>query len=841
MIVRPGACCHFLGRAMVKTERKISGSPKRKIRFFRTEREGWHSAQRTPEKQRRWWSAEARRWYLLLGFSMIVSVLLYPDLAPSPQVYLPGDVADRDVKAVQDFLVENEELTEKSRREAIRALLPVYDFDPTGGNVRERLQSAFETGRSSLSKEASSQNLQEGKNPPQKDGIKPSSAPTGEEPSGFFETLGISPDHGLYELLANTGFDERIEKGLIEQLGGLLNQGVLGNEELLMNHAENGIVQHDITNEKDFVVTDVDRFLDMDSAVQRISSFNHKEWRSLDGQSFRAASELARALLRPNLTFNKRETQLRKDNAYQAVKPFYFKVKKGEMLVREGERITSEHLAKLETQENLLKSKGLGGRAPAMAAFISFLMVSLYLTGLMDPGKSRIHLRDLLFNCLTCLGVFLVVIAGNLVSEEVSRGFGFFTARALLFALPVAGGAMLVSIFHGMRVAGVFSLVMAVLASLAVGGQVEFFLYYFITSLVGGHGVVNCRERGVLIRASLKTAVMGLALSLAVQTVHGSFYSLETIVAGVAAVSGGLLAGVIATGLLPLVEMTFGYTTDIKLLELANLDQVLLKEQMVQAPGTYHHSVIVSNMVEASAKAIGANPLLAKVAAYYHDIGKIKKPLYFIENQIHCENKHEKLAPSMSSLILISHVKDGVEMARKHKLGKEIIDIIQQHHGTSIISYFYEKAKEQAEKKGEKGSFVKEQDFRYPGPKPQTKEAGLVMLADMVEAASRSLVDPTPARIQGVLQKIIKKVFTDGQLDECELTLKDLNEIAKSFSKTLSGIFHHRVDYPETTARTTLGRKAGNGNSDHHPQTDARFKKEGDKGEAGESLKRLGL
>jgi hypothetical protein len=823
-------------------ERKISGSSnKRRTRFFGADREGRHSAQRTPEKQRRWWSVEARRWYILLGFSIIVSVLLYPDFTPSPQVYRPGDVADRDIKALQDFLVENEELTEKSRRQAVKALLPVYDFDPTGGNIRDRVKSAFETGRSALSIEVSSREVEEGEITRDKDNVKPTEDAAVEDPTGFFEKLGISPDPSLYQRLADTGFDARIENALIAQLGGLFKQGVVGNEELLINHAENGIVQHDITNEKDVVVTDVDRFLDMDSAVRLISSFEQEEWRSLDDQSLEVASELTKALLRPNLTFNKRETQLRKDNAYQSVKPFYFKVKKGEMLVREGERITSEHLAKLETQENLLKSKGLCGRAPAMAAFIGFLMISLYLTGLMDPKNSRINLRDLLFNCLTCLGVLLVVIAGNLVSEEVSRGFGFFTATALLFVLPVSGGAMLVSIFHGMRVAGVFSLVMAVLASLAVGGQVEFFVYYFITSLVAGHGVVNCRERGVLIKASLKTAAVGLALSLAVQAIYGAFYSLETVVAGVAAVSGGLLAGVIATGLLPLVEMTFGYTTDIKLLELANLDQALLREQMVQAPGTYHHSVIVSNMVEASAKAVGANPLLAKVAAYYHDIGKIKKPLYFIENQIHCENKHEKLAPSMSSLILISHVKDGVEMAKKHKLGKEIIDIIQQHHGTSIISYFYEKAKEQAQRKGGKTSLVKEQDFRYPGPKPQTKEAGLVMLADMVEAASRSLVDPTPARIQGMLQKIIKKVFSDGQLDECELTLKDLNEIAKSFSKTLSGIFHHRVDYPETTARTTPGRKTSNGNSDNHPQADARFKKEGDTGETGGSLKRLGL
>jgi putative nucleotidyltransferase with HDIG domain len=244
-------------------------------------------------------------------------------------------------------------------------------------------------------------------------------------------------------------------------------------------------------------------------------------------------------------------------------------------------------------------------------------------------------------------------------------------------------------------------------------------------------------------------------------------------------------------------------------------------------------------MVEATAKAIQANPLLAKVSAYYHDIGKIKKPLYFIENQMGGENKHEKLAPSMSSLILISHVKDGVDLAREHKLGREIISIIQQHHGTNLISYFYHKAKERMLSKSGKVTDVKEEDFRYPGPKPQTKEAGLVMLADMVEAASRSLIDPTPARIQGMVQKIINKVFSDGQLDECELTLKDLHEIAKGFNKTLSGIFHQRIEYPEVVAKSA--KKAKNGSADHLPAEDSGTKKPEDKAESAESLKRLGL
>jgi rRNA maturation RNase YbeY len=245
--------------------------------------------------------------------------------------------------------------------------------------------------------------------------------------------------------------------------------------------------------------------------------------------------------------------------------------------------------------------------------------------------------------------------------------------------------------------------------------------------------------------------------------------------------------------------MIFDYTTDITLLELANLDRPILRRLMIEAPGTYHHSVIVGTLVEAAASEIGANPLLARVCGYYHDIGKVNKPLYFIENQ-KGKNKHDKLAPSMSSLILIAHVKDGVEIARKNKLGSMIIDTIKQHHGTSLIKFFYEKAKQ---RKGEDS--VNIDDFRYPGPKPQTREAGLVMLADAVEAASRTLENPTSSRIQGLVQNLINKIFSDGQLDACELTLKDLHNIAKSFNQILSGIYHHRIEYPDQRA-------AANGN-----------------------------
>ncbi|MCD4689220.1 MAG: HDIG domain-containing protein, partial [Desulfuromonadaceae bacterium] len=315
--------------------------------------------------------------------------------------------------------------------------------------------------------------------------------------------------------------------------------------------------------------------------------------------------------------------------------------------------------------------------------------------------------------------------------------------------------------------------------------------------------------------------------------------------------AGGFICALLVTGLVPLAESLFKYTTDIKLLELANMNTPALRELMIQAPGTYHHSIIVGNLAEAAAETISANPLMARVAAYYHDIGKVRKPLYFVENIGAQENRHDKLSPSMSALILMSHVKDGVDAARANKLGEDLVDIIRQHHGTALIKFFYDKAKKLS---GSGAQQVDECDYRYPGPKPQTREAALIMLADAVEAASRTLTDPTPARIQGMVQKIINNIFIDGQLDECELTLKDLHNIAKSFNRILSGIFHHRIDYPEpvhkerekdsskkeTTKKEQSKRKSSDDSTGEPPKEQTDRGNEPKKGST-EDLKRLGM
>ncbi|MFQ5585481.1 MAG: HD family phosphohydrolase, partial [Thermodesulfobacteriota bacterium] len=392
---------------------------------------------------------------------------------------------------------------------------------------------------------------------------------------------------------------------------------------------------------------------------------------------------------------------------------------------------------------------------------------------------------------------------------------------------------MMVRLFLNSETAIVFAIVSSILSGLFLGGNLNIATYFLIGGIVAAMEVRHCIQRSTILKAGIILGIVNTLVVISITILRGELFTQEILFTIPAAFAGGIITAVIVTGLTPMFELAFGYTTNITLLELSRMDHPLLKELALKAPGTYHHSLVIGSLVEAAAESINANPLLARVSAYYHDIGKTKMPLYFIEN-MKGENKHDKLTPSMSSLILINHVKEGGEMALEYRLGDEIRNVIQQHHGTTLIKYFYGKAKEQ-EKPGLPQ--VKEKDFRYPGPKPQTKEAGLVMLADAIEAASKTLPDPSTAKIKGMVQKIINRIFTDGQLDECELTLRDLNAIAKSFNRVLDGIFHQRIDYPEPayiTKEDTVERNA--------PQSPGKTdSNEEDKGDSKNGIRRLGV
>ena len=326
---------------------------------------------------------------------------------------------------------------------------------------------------------------------------------------------------------------------------------------------------------------------------------------------------------------------------------------------------------------------------------------------------------------------------------------------------------------------------------------------FVILAAASSSSALMCRKirsRTKLVSVGLIVAVIVLPTSLGVDYMLGQPFGWAVTKNALWFAGGAAVAGLLMTGVLPFLERIFDIQTDISLLELSDANHPLLKELVQRAPGTYNHSINVASMSEAAAEAIGANGLLCRVAAYFHDVGKLRKPEYFIENQAGGANKHDDLAPTMSTLVIIAHVKDGTEIARKHRLPRRITDLIEQHHGTTLVEYFYRRAEQQMLEKNEnpdQDAALDEGDFRYPGPKPQTPEAAVMMLADTVESASRALRDPAPARIEGLVKTVAKKKMDDGQFDECQITIEQLNSIAESLIKSLNAMYHARVKYPE--------------------------------------------
>ena len=607
----------------------------------------------------------------------------------------------------------------------------------------------------------------------------------------------------IFAGLVERQFSQDIEEKVDQLLKNALDHGIVSTKAWIRQSQGEGLLVRKVGSFEEFVVPAPFPYPDLDEA-RKVIVMQALEAGG-DVREMMVITSLVSQLLQPNLTFNLDETDRRHEEAYASVKPAFIKIARNEMLVREGQRIGRDELIKLNFHHRGGTDRHWIYVFLAIFTFSAVCIgVVVHVTRLHLP-LVRIDLHDYLF--LSILLAFLLVLAraGLWVGDLIGDSHGVISTKTFIYAVPLTAGAMMACIFFGVTVSLIFSLVATLFAGMIFGKDFGMFFYFMIGSFVAAHGVSPCRNRMVPIKAGLLVGLANIILIVLSAFLQDQWVFLKVINNAFFGLSGGVFAGILVTGLCPLAEMFFDYTTDIKLLELATMDQPLLQSLMVEAPGTYHHSIVVGNMVEAAAKSIGANSILAKVAAYYHDIGKTKKPLYFIENQFEVENRHEKLAPSMSSLILISHVKDGIELAKQHHLGKEIINIISQHHGKSFISFFYNKAVEAREKsQSSKASVlppINMDDYRYPGPKPQTKEAGLVMLADVVEAACRSLTEPTPARIQGLVNRLINSIFSDGQLDECELTLKDLHQIAKHFHQILATIHHKRIEYPATNGK----------------------------------------
>lgn len=497
-------------------------------------------------------------------------------------------------------------------------------------------------------------------------------------------------------------------------------------------------------------------------------------------------------LIEPDLEFDPEKTEALRASARRDIPVVMTEVRKGEKIIRQGDEVRATHIQKVRSyQEELYR------RQPPISLVyytigIGLMVILLFLITLFFLERyhrevSRSNSRLLLISMVV---VLILILARGL--HQIFWHLPPGMMESARYISPVIIGSLLLTLLIGVRVAIFFTLILTFQTTLIMGGGADYIMVGVISAMAGVFGLSGARRRIDLLRAGVISSAAGFLAVAALGIAHG-MEPLVFLSQGGGAAAAGILSAFVTLIALGLFETIFRVSSDIGLLELSDLNHPLLRRLMIRAPGTYHHCLMVATLAEGGAEEIGANSLLARIGSYFHDIGKIVKPEYFSENETSDSSRHDALIPSMSSLILITHVKEGVGLARQHKLDRRIVAIIEQHHGTSLISYFYDRAGRSRQLKFN----VLEDDYRYPGPKPQSREAAIVMLADAAEAASVSLERPTPVRLENLIKNIFQERFSDGQLDECNLTLVNLKKIEESFVRLLSARYHTRVKYPE--------------------------------------------
>ncbi len=802
-----------------------------------------------------WSMLDRKRYYLalLLIVSISIGILLSPGLLSQSKTYdnsWLGQITTKDIRSPGDYNIVDLSATETKRQEAERAINPIYDHYTTlGKEIQQRIDLAFDKSQKMLydfiidnlviaeEQEATSKkrHSRTNKKSNAKDtDVDEENAPAPEQiyiqriervkknleiyvakiskdnslkkaltdllvgqHSDFNRTIHAVIPEEDYLLLANYSFADDLRNSLKRMVGDIMSRKIINDKELMERGGSEEITLR-VLDDSGRLPTEYQ--LRDSGSILDYKEINQSLWRyttilsDLGPRQRNLLLKIGGKLVQPTLTFNRDLTQSRRLAAREAVKPMIIPIKKREIIIRDGERFEKRHLMILKGIQREMASVNPIEVMVGYSLFFMVLISTLAIFARNNIRKFNPHMVDFLMMTLLILLFILMVKAVGIIAAALGPVLPNVDSNIFFLGIPVAAGAAMVRIVTNSETATYFAILTSILYSFFSANPFFMGIYALVTSLVAADSVGQCRTRTTLFFAGLRVSLVAMLLIIFMHLYSGRITNLEFLYALIAATASGIATGLVLTGITPLIEFLFGYTTDIKLLELSNLNHPLLKKLIVQAPGTYHHSILVGSLVEAAAESIHANPLLARVAAYYHDIGKIKTPHYFAENQRDGDNPHDTLSPSMSVLILQSHVKEGVELARQYNLGAIITDIIEQHHGTNLIRYFQHKASEMRKE----GANVSddERDFRYPGPKPQTREAGLVMLADATEAATRSLENSSKERIQGMVQKIINMIFRDGQLNECELTLKDLHLIARAFTQILVGLYHNRPSYP---------------------------------------------
>jgi len=728
----------------------------------------------------------------LISISFFLSVFLTSQSHFSAPVYQPGDIARTDIIIPMDSLIEDEAATQARRAEAGAHALPVYRFDPSlQDNQTARLKTAFDQSRALLG-------LNEAENESSGGTRRRSfrTLPTAVKAQlrSTMQSLGIKlPADDLLVFLVREGFSSSLEDQIILLLKDLFSAMIVSDDTLFTKEKGNIHKVNMVTGKVETIPV---------SLISTLTQTRNKFSKQISQDSLLAVANrpyvhrILESLIIPNLTFDESMTKSRQAEDVKNVDRVLRQLKKGKIVLRQGDEVGPDHLVQIEAIRKLSPTGSSMIQAIGMAFLIGILLtIFLFFVRFISLNQwSYLRLAGFLILALTAN--LLLLKASWFVCESVSQSFlasPFNDKTYFFYLLPFAYGSMLVTLLAGERCAQIFIIFFCILAVQAIGTDSYGFFYILITNLTGIIFMRKATQRIGLIGAGFKLGLSAALLFVILQAtgqappdwISGSF-------GAALALLSGLVNALFVAFTLPLFERIFMVTTEVRLSELGNLNLPLVREMMIKIPGTYNHCIAVGTLCEGAAKAIGLNPLFLRVASLYHDIGKTVQPEYFFENQ-HEVNPHDKIGTQQSVHILKEHVVEGIKIAKKEYLPPSIVDLIPQHHGTKLMHFFYEKAKKEATMSG---SEVQEDPFRYSGPKPQTKAAAILMLADGIEAAARTLNDHSQQQLLELIRKIIADTTEDGQLSECNITLSEMNRITYSFLETLSSYYHGRIAYP---------------------------------------------
>lgn len=519
-----------------------------------------------------------------------------------------------------------------------------------------------------------------------------------------------------------------------------------------------------------------------ENSIEKIDEAKDTVEKYLKGQSLESnieeiVQDMCDSQIHPNYFFDQAKTDESLKEALKSVSKVM--IKKNQIIVKEGEPIT-------QRQISILTELGLLGDGVSKNYIYTYIITAFYVVFVFV--LQYVYLKNEKKDIFNNNKLILLTLLLNLFTLATTRVFEI----ASLFLIPIACSPILMSVFLDSKVSIIINLLNLLLVSVIVGFNPQIILIGIISIIIVAALLKKVNQRNDILYTT-----MYLSISVAIVVLSSGILLSNNInkilIDMTLSVLGALTSGILAIGLLPFLEYTFSLVTNMKLLELSNPNSPLLKRLLMEAPGTYHHSIMVANLAEVAAEEIGANTMLTRVGAYYHDAGKIKRPFFFGENQLGGVNPHNKISPSLSASIIISHVKDGLELAKEYDIPSAVSDMMIQHHGTTLVKYFYYTLKNSSDNP----ESVKEEGFTYPGPKPQSREAAIIMMADSVEAAVRSIQEPTVEKIENMVNNIIKDKLDSGQLSECELTFRDLETIKSCFLKVLKGIYHSRIEYPK--------------------------------------------